>query len=446
MDKKQRVFAYIEEHKQDVVNFMMELVKRPSVNCGDGIHGDEKEMQDYFAQSLREEAFNEVHSLAFDTQKNRPNIIGMRKGLGGGRSLIFNGHSDVVPVAFPKRWICDPFVPVEIEGKVYGRGTSDMKGGLAGAFYALKAIAQCGYQLKGDVMIHSVVGEESQSAETFGTAKVIQSGYTADFAICCEPTDLEVHIASSALVFFKLIVEGKGVHISARNQMLYPQCGCLPSGNVVAVDAFRKSMPLIDYLFRLETEWNHRYRDPVMGCGGKPFHDKQGVGVFTINPSEIKGGEYLGTIPSHMEYTFGVWYPDQLVSRDELLDEIRRGVAAIASTDDWLREHQPIVEGPVIQDWPGFRVDAQHSGVVALANAAEEATGEAAILSGFKAVCDAYYLNKLGIPSVILGPGSISNSVHGDNEFIYVDDLIKATKIYAAFVMDWCGVAEGEGQ
>lgn len=440
MDRKQQVFNYIDQHKQQVVEYMMELVRKPSVNYVDEGKGDEKLMQDYFAQTLRDEDFDEVNILAFDEDKERPNVVGVRKGTGGGKSLIFNGHCDVVPVIFPERWICDPFEPLQKDGKVYGRGTSDMKGGIAGAFYAIKAIKDCGISLKGDVMIHSVVGEESQSAETLGTAKVINSGYTADFAVCCEPTDLEVHVASSALVFFKLIVEGKGVHISARNQMLYPQAACLPSGNDIAVDAFRKSMPLIDYIFRLETEWNHRYRDSVMGYGGKPSHDKQGVGVFTINPSEIKGGEYLGTVPSRMEYTFGVWYPDNLVSRDELLDEIRRGVAAIASTDDWLREHQPIIEGPVIQDWPGFRVDEKHSGVVSLLNAVEQATGKQAITSGFKAVCDAYYLNKLGITTVMLGPGSISNSVHGDNEFIYVEDLINVTKAYAAFIMDWCGV------
>lgn len=442
MDKRQQVFEYIDNHKQEIVDYMMELVRRPSINYGDGINGDEKEMQYYFAQTLKDENFEEVDILAFDGEKKRPNVVGIRKGAGGGKSLIFNGHCDVVPVSFPERWICKPFEPIEKDGKVYGRGTSDMKGGIAGAYFALKAIKDCGFKLKGDVMIHSVVGEESQSAETLGSAKVINSGYSADFAVCCEPTDLEIHIASSALVFFKLIVEGKGVHISARNQMLYPQGGTLPSGNAVAVDAFRKSMPLIDYIFRLETEWNHRYRDPVMGYGGKPYHDKQGVGVFTINPSEIKGGEYLGTIPSRMEYTFGVWYPDQLVSRDELLNEVRRGIEAIASTDDWLREHPPVVEGPVIQDWPGFRVDEGHEGVIKLKDSVCQAVNRQAVISGFKAVCDAYYLNKLGITSVILGPGSISNSVHGDNEFIYVEDLINAVKIYAAFAMDWCGVEE----
>jgi acetylornithine deacetylase/succinyl-diaminopimelate desuccinylase family protein len=438
MNSKQNVFEYIDQHKNDIIDLLKELVRFPSINDGDK-NGDEGPVQQFFARAMEQAGFDNVVMAAYDEAKERPNIVATMKGTGGGRSLAFNGHSDVVPISYPERWICPPFEPEIIDGRLYGRGTSDMKGGLAAAYYAIKAIKDCGIHLKGDIVLHSSVGEESQSAETIGAERAAKEHYKTDFAICCEPSNLEIHVASSALVFFKLIVEGKGVHVSARNQMLFPQANGLASGNDVAVDAFRKSLPFIDYFNRLEVEWNHRFRDPIMGNGGKPRHDMQGVGVFTLNPAEIKGGEYLGTVPSHMEYTYSIWYPDQLVSRDELLDEIRRGVAAIASTDDWLREHPPVVEAPVIQDWPGFRVDDGHPGVVTLRNAIQEATGEDAVISGFRAVCDGYYLNRLGITTIVLGPGAISNSVHGDNEFIYVEDLIKATKIYAALAMDWCG-------
>lgn len=439
MDHKQQVFNYIDNHREEIVNFLKTLVSFPTVNDGD-CNGNELPMQEYLANLMREEGFDKVITAAYDEKKIRPNVIGKIEGTGGGKSLAFMGHSDVVPISFPERWVCSPFEPKEIDGKLYGRGTSDMKGGLAAAFYALKAIHENKIKLHGDVIFHSSVGEESQSAETIGAERAVKDHYHTDFAICCEPSNLEIHIASSALVFFKLIVEGKGVHVSARGQMLFPQPNGLSSGNDVAVDAFRKSLPLVDYINRLEVEWNHRYRDPIMGWGGKPGHDQQGVGVFTINPCNIKGGEYLGTVPSRMEYTFSIWYPDRLVSRDELLDEIRRGVAAIASTDDWLREHPPVVEAPVIQDWPGFHVDEKEPGVQVLQKAIFEATGTPAVISGFRAVCDAYYLNRNNITTIVLGPGAISNSVHSDNEFIFIDDLINATKIYAAMAMDWCGI------
>ncbi len=440
MDCKNEVFSYIDTNRDNIVSFLKDMVSFPSINDGD-CHGDEGPVQKFFSDNMKQAGFDSITIAAYDEEKKRPNIIATLKGEGGGQSLAFNGHSDVVPVTYPERWICPPFAPKEIDGKLYGRGTSDMKGGLVAAFYAIKAIKDSGIKLKGDVVLHSSVGEESQSAETIGAEIAAKNNYKTDFAICCEPTSMEIHIASNALVFFRLIVEGKGVHVSARNQMLFPQANGLPSGNDVAVDAFRKSLPLIDYINRLEVELNHRYRDPVMGFGGKPGHDMQGVGVFNMNPSEIKGGEYLGTVPSHMEYTYAVWYPDQLVSRDELIEEIRRGILAIASTDDWLREHPPVIEAPVIQDWPGFRVDENHKGVSALQTAILEATGNPATISGFKAVCDAYYLNRLGITTVVLGPGAVCNSVHGDNEFIVIDDLIETTKIYAAMILDWCGIA-----
>jgi len=441
MDNKKKVFDYIDAHRDDIVEQLKKMVAFPTINDGDS-DGNEGPMQAFFAQQMRDEGFDTVVEAAYDAEGKRPNVVATRKGTGGGKSLAFNGHSDVVPISYPERWEFPPFEPTVKDGKLYGRGTSDMKGGLAAAFYALKALKDCGIKLKGDVVLHSSVGEESQSAETIGAERAVKDHYHTDFAIVCEPSNLEVQIASSALVFFTLIVEGKGVHVSAVNQMRFPQPNGIPSGNDIAVDAFHKSLMFVDYFDRLETEWNHRYRHNVLGWGGKGGHDQQGVGVFTMNPTFIQGGEYLGTVPSQMKLTYYIWYPDNLVSRDDLLDEIRRGVAAIASTDDWLREHPPIVEAPVIQDWPGFAVPEDHPGVQTLCGAVESATGENSIISGFRAVCDAYYLGRQGVPAVVLGPGALNNNVHGDNEFIYIDDLVKATKIYASMAMDWCEVDE----
>ena len=440
-DSARKVCAWIDAHRDELVDLLSQLVRIDTTNPGDGVHGKEKEFQDALMARMKRDGFDDVRALAYDDAKERPNIVGTVKGRGGGRSLLLNGHCDVVPVAFPERWVSPPFTPKLVDGRLYGRGTSDMKGGLAGAYFAMTALKACGVRLRGDLLFASCVGEESQSAETFGTARIVtDGGVKADFAVTCEPSDVEIHIASPALVFFKLIVEGKGSHVSARNQMLFPQAHGVLSGRDVAVDAFEKSLPLVDFVRRYEVELNHCFRDPVIGSGGIGGHDKQGVGVFTINPSRIEGGEYLGTVPSRMEYTYAVWYPDQLITRDELLGEIRDGVAAIARTDVWLREHPPVVEAPVIQDWPGFRLDASAPGVQALRESVTEALGSGAIISAFKAVCDAYYLNKNGIPAVVLGPGSIFNSVHGDNEFIVVEDLVRSAKIYAAFAMRWCGV------
>ena len=434
---KEIVNNYIDANSEELKTLLKSFVNINTTNPGDGIHGNEKELQDFISSFLQSEGF-EVHTHAYDDEGNRPNVIGILKGTGKGKSVIFNGHADVVPIAFPDRWKTPPFIATEKDGKIFGRGTSDMKGGLAAAMFAMCAIKRCGLETAGDVLLESVVGEESQSAETYGTAKVTQEGYRADFAISCEPSALEIQIASPALIFFKLIVEGKGVHVSARNQMLYPQSYGLPCGNEIAVDAFEKSLPLVDYIKRFENQINLRYRDEVLGGGGVGGHDKQGVGIFTINPARIEGGEYLGTVPSRMEYTYSVWYPDQLVSRDEIIGEIRKGVEAIASTDDYLKDHLPVIECPVIQDWPGFRLPLDHPAIEPMKKAVREGANREPVISEFKAVCDAHYLSRDGIPSLVLGPGALFNSVHADNEFVVIDDLIDAAKIYANFILNWC--------
>ena len=321
------------------------------------VNTNETPVQNWLESNLKTFKFDTVDKFAVDEKQQRPNVVGVIKGKGQGKSLLLNGHVDVVPVAKPEVWQCDPFKPEIIEGNIYGRGTSDMKGGLTAAVWAMKALIDCGVKPQGDVILQAVVGEESQQAEELGTVQCLKRGYTADFGIVCEPSDLEVHIASSALFLFDLYVEGKAVHISARNQAVFPQPYGVPSGKDVGVDAFKKSLMFVDYFYRLEEEWNHRYRDEILGGGGYGEKDAQGVGIFTINPSSIEGGVYLGSVPSKVKYTYGVWYPDQLVKPEVLYEEIKNGVAALASTDDFLRENPPKLTIPTLQDWPGFKVD-----------------------------------------------------------------------------------------
>ena len=415
---------------------MKSLVRIPSINHSFG--GDEKTVQDWLAEKLRTFDFDSVDLFAVDREQVRPNVVAVMNGTGNGKSLLFNGHMDVVPIAEPEKWHSDPFAPIQIENKIYGRGTSDMKGGVSAAIWATKAIRACGISLAGDVLLQAVTGEESNEAEEIGTVQCLKRGYTADFAVVCEPTDLELHTSSVGLFFFELVVEGKAVHISARNQVLFPQPAGVPSGPEVGVDAFKKSLLFAHYFYSLEEQWNHRWRDSVLGAGGRPGHDVQGVGLFTINPSFIEGGEYLGSVPSKVKYTYGVWYPDQLVDKEVLWEEIRRGVEALSSTDDFLRDHPPILTVPVLQEWQGFKVPEDHEGVRAMMQAIADVKEAKPVVSGFRAVCDATYLNKHQVPAVVFGPGSLSWSVHGDNEFITVESLVTAAKVYASMMMDWC--------
>jgi acetylornithine deacetylase len=241
-----------------------------------------KQIQEWIAADLAQAGLA-VDKWAEDPAGVRPNVVATLKGTGGGKNLILNGHCDVVPVLEPKRWLTDPFSAVEKDGNIYGRGASDMKGGLAAVIWAAKAVAACGARLKGDVYVASTVGEETGEGATIGTAAVVRRGYQAPFAIVAEPTDLELQTASSGIFVFELIVRGKAVHGACRNQVIFPQRYGLASGQEVGVDALQKALPIIEMIYRMEQDWNLNWRHPVVGSGGQPFPDKQGVGAFCIN-------------------------------------------------------------------------------------------------------------------------------------------------------------------
>ncbi len=433
MGREDGVHGYIERHTEELVHFLTQYLSIKSVNTGIAGEGQEGEVQDWLADRLAEYGFR-VDKWAVDPEGRRPNVVATLPGAGGGRDLIFNGHSDVVPEI--EVWERDPWKPVLEDGKLFARGSSDMKGGNAAAIWALRAIKECGVTLKGDVHLQFVVGEESNEGGTIGTAAAVDRGYRAPFAVVVEPTNLEIHVKSSSLFFFEIEIHGKSVHNSSRNQVLFPQPYGVQCGSQVGVDALQKALPFIDLFYRMEREWNHRWQDPVLGAGGVGAVDRQGVGVFTMNPALIEGGNYLGAVPGRVKVTYGVWYPPQ-VSVEKLWDEIRDKVRALASTDDWLNTHPPRVNVPVLQEWKGFSTFVDEPGVTLLREVFREALDRDPVVSGFKAVCDATYLGEKDIPAVVCGPGAISYGVHGADEFLPVSELVEAAKLYASFMAKW---------
>ena len=306
--------------------------------------------------------------------------------------------------------------------------------------WASKALKDTGFPLKGDLYVESVVGEESQEGETIGTKATIEKGYRAPFAIVGEPTNCEIHIKSPGVFFFELVIPGKEAHTSARNQVLFPQRYGLPWGSKVGVDAIIKAVPFIELFQRLEIQLNERWRDQILGGGGYPEPiDQQGVGIFTINPSFIEGGTYLGAVPGYCKITYCVWYPYWLKD-EEVVEEIKKHVAALASTDDWLRENPPQVNFPVVQRWrPMVEVSPDHPGVKCLASSFKDVFVREAVISGFKAVADSTFLSEEGIETVLFGPGSIAYGIHGPDEFVPIEDVIQCAKIFAFMALDWCG-------
>jgi acetylornithine deacetylase len=432
----EEIDRYIEEHREDIARTLGNLIRRKSLNQGDPGTGDESEVQDFLKDELRDMGM--VVSVDVGCDPKRENVTGLLEGSGGGRDLIFNSHADVVPPGDLSMWKDDPWSGRIEGGKVWGRGASDCKNGLATALWAIKAVQTLKIPLRGNVYYTSTVGEESCEGCTLGAALAMHpERYHEPFAIVGEATDLEVQPVSSGLFFFQITVPGKPVHVSKRNLAVFPQSSHLPCGSDVGVDALEKALPFIEYFYRLEKEWNFRLRDRVLGSGGYPLSDNIGVGLFTFSPVKIEGGMYLGSMMDKVTIKYAVWYPE-FGDRDRLIQEIVDGVGALASTDGWLRDNPPKLDIPIPQVWRGFQTDYEHPGVQALMRCLTNVQGRPAVMSGFPAVADATFIAEKGIPCAIFGSRVGGANVHGFNENADIDGLVMVAKTLTHMIVEWC--------
>jgi acetylornithine deacetylase/succinyl-diaminopimelate desuccinylase family protein len=437
---KKVVLDYIDSHRKDIIDFLCEFISQKSINMGSPGTGEERNAQDWVAGRFGEMGFSRVDYWLPDKTQDRPNVVGVLEGRGNGKALILQGHCDVVPVPDSEYefWTCDPWKGTVRKGRLYGRGSSDTKGGNTAMFWAARSIIDCGIALSGDLIVESVIGEESQEGETIGAAATVERGYRAPLAIVSEPTNCEIHIESTGVFMFELAISGKSTHFAARNQVLYPQRYGIDHGPSVGVDAIAKAKLFIDLFARLEVQWNQRWQSPTLGGGGHPLSiDKEGVGLFNINVSFINGGSYIASVPGACTLTGLVSYPSW-VDAEEVIAEIKEKILAVAQTDDWLNDNPPKFQAPVVL-WKPYQLPQDHKGVSVISASYEEATNETAIISGFRGSCDSTFLNVLGVPAVTFGPGSLGFGVHGPDEYVPIEDVILCTKVYALTALNWCG-------
>lgn len=437
---EEEITKEVEKRKDELIDLLKKLISYPSENEGIPGTGKEADVQNFIHGKLVGWGFDRVERLDCPDSKGRPNIVGTLKGKNKKHSLILNAHADVVPVKEEerKKWHTDPYQAAVKDDRVFGRGASDCKGGLACILMAGKILREMGVELKNDLYVVSTVGEESQEGETIGAALVADRGYRASFAVIAEPSNSEVHVESPGVFFFELKVRGREAHTGARNQILFPQRFGLPSGSDVGVDAIQKALLFIQMFQRMEVDNNHRWKSATLSGGGYPVPaDMQGLGFFTMTPSLMKAGEYLGAVAGHASITYVVWYPNWLKEEDVAM-EIKRRVISLSETDDWLEKNPPEFVYPTLQHWKPFKTPIEHRGVKLLGHTHGEVLGKMPIYSASRFVSDATFFQERGIPSVLLGPGGLNMSIHGPDEYVPVDELLVCTKTYALFAYRWC--------
>ncbi|MEX2499840.1 MAG: ArgE/DapE family deacylase [Wenzhouxiangellaceae bacterium] len=359
---------------------------------------------------------------AYTAEIERQHGLGVVGGLGrnDGPKLILNGHIDVVPAGEPERWHYPPWRGTLADGRIYGRGSADMKGGLCCALFAARAIFEAGVELPGRLMIQSVIGEEDGGA---GTLAAIERGYcrsgrfggdaALDAAIIMEPTELMIAPAQAGAFGFRITVPGLAAHGALREE---------------GVDPIEKFVPIYSALRAFESSRNSNVSDPM-------FQDYEIP--FALCVGKLQCGIWASTVAEALvcEGRLGVGTDEDSMQVRNAFEE---KVHEAAARDTWLTDHPPVVEWTGAQFEPAA-IDIDHRIVTTLGESFRDATGNNAIVRGMPYGADMRLLVHQGhTPTVLFGPGNVRHA-HAPDEFVVVEELVDATKTLALAALRFCG-------
>jgi acetylornithine deacetylase len=353
------------------------------------------------------------HHPAYSEEMNREyglGVVGVMGEKGQGRSLILNGHIDVVPPGDEANWHYLPWQGTLADGRVYGRGAVDMKGGLCCALFAAKALRDAGVRLQGQLIIESVIGEEDGGVGTLGA---VLRGYRADGAIIVEPTALTVAPAQAGALNFRLTVPGRAAHGSMREE---------------GISAIEKFFPIYQAIMDLEQERNLGVDDPLFARYELPY---------AICVGTLRAGDWASSVAERLtcEGRYGVAVGENLADARRALEET---VAQAAQADTWLRDHPPQVEWWGGQFAPAS-IPKDHPIVDTVSNAYRDVNGVAPHVEGVPYGADLRLLVLEGnTPTVLFGPGDV-RVAHQPDEYVPVADLVATVRTLALAALRFCG-------
>ena len=414
----------LEENKDKYIEQLKNLVAIDTHDLGHGIAGGlEKEGQDYMIR-LFEEMGAEVKKDPMKerdieacyhkynegnlghNQTDRYNVYARFPGKTGGRSLMFNGHIDVMPADETDEWTNPPFEPTIRDGKMYGRGTADMKGGLMASVMAVQLLKDAGAELPGDVLITSVCDEEGGGN---GSMQAIMSGERADGVVVGEPTSDEMILAHMGFIFFRVEFEGKSCHSGGKRN---------------GVSAIDKAIKVINALNEKEHEWLLTYKHPLLPAPN-------------LNVGVIRGGNAGSTVAGDCMFETCVHYLPRLMSHDQVVCEFMDVIHRVTKSDPWLEAHPPKVT--IYQAGGGFEMEEADPFVESFKRAYRAARGKDVKVVGSPAGCDSrLWKNIAGCPTIQFGPGNLSEC-HGIDEWISIESYLQSILIYAELILDFCG-------
>jgi acetylornithine deacetylase len=413
----ERIVSAVDRRAPEMIEFLQALVRVPSVT------GDEGAVQAVVAEKMRhlglevdvweptveELAPHALHVGEFTSLANRPNVVGTRRGSGGGQSLILNAHIDVVDAGDPERWTYPPYAAEIHGGKLYGRGSCDMKAGLAANLFALIAVRDAGIELRGDVHVESVIGEEDGGA---GTLAAILRGYQADAAIITEPTKLAVVPAQGGSLVFRLHVPGRSAH------------GCVRDEGISAIEKFSYlHRALLDFEAGRNATLDHPLYAEI-------------ANKIPISIGVVRAGAWPSSVPESLiaEGRAGL-VPGETLG--ELCTAFVNVIDRAADADPWLRDNRPTVEWFSGQFEPA-EVSTDSPVVQLLLQSHLAVTGEPATIEAVTYGADMrHFVNFAGIPCAMYGAGDV-RVAHFTDEHVGLDELRTVTRTIANAIARFC--------
>lgn len=413
----ERIVAAVNEGFDRQLRFTAELVAHPSVRA------NEQSAQDLLYRAMQERGLTmdrwEIDPAQIAGHKggspiaisyeNVTNVVGtFTPSTNSGRSLILNGHVDVVPTGPERNWSRSPWDAAVLNGWLYGRGSGDMKAGLAANLFAFDAIGNAGFAPTAPIHLQSVVEEECTGN---GSLSALLRGYTADAVIITEPEENMLVRANVGVIWFQVRVEGRPGH---------------PREMDTGINAIDEVATLMANLRKLQNAWNaqqgeHAYFETV--------HNP-----INFNFGQIKGGDWPSSVPSWCEI------------------EVRAAVYPGISADDaWAELHACLRQSEASR--PGVAYLVERTGFFAEGYVLEEDTAAEAVLAAAHArafgselesfVTPGYLDGRVfalygGIPALVYGP--ISENIHGFDERVNVESVRQVTISIALFIAEWCGL------
>lgn len=391
------------------------LIRIPSIT------GSEESVADWAADALRDLGMRvEVIRPDLTTHRADPDwpgeemartslpVVMGRAGAGpDGRRLILSGHLDVVPPGDPGTWTVDPWGAEIRDGRLYGRGACDMKGGVASILGAVRALRDGDVldRLDGELMVVLVPSEEDGGQ---GTLAAIRAGAVGDAAIITEPSNLDVVVAHAGAITFRLTVPGRAAHASQRRE---------------GVSALDNLFTLSQALGADERRRNEAETDPLMTALGLPYPTIIGI---------VEGGEWASTVLDRVsaDGRYGVRLGQTPAEAEA---ELRACIAAACAADPFLAEHPATVEITGGR-FGSARVASDHPLPTGLGDVVRELTGRAPALLGEPYGADMrLFVNVGDTPCVIFGPGDV-RLAHSADEHVPLDEVLTCARVLAAWV------------